>query len=90
LLLPEVLDMTAAGSLAQSFLSHRGSELEVDASNVQRLGAQCAQVLLSAVATWRADGKRLALVKPSTEFVECGRLLGVDLDHDSIAREQST
>lgn len=86
--LPEVLDMTAAAPLAQSLLSHRGSELSIDASKVQRVGAQCVQVLLAAAATWQADGKRISLLKPSAEFLEGGRLLGVDLDQDITGREQ--
>jgi chemotaxis protein CheX len=78
--LPEVLDLTAASPLAQSFLSHRGAALSVDASGVRRAGAQCLQVLLAAAATWKADGVSLRLEKPTEEFLECSRLLGLRLD----------
>lgn len=87
LLLPEVLDLTAAAPLAQSFLSHRGSELFVDASAVRRIGAQCLQVLLAAAATWKADGMRLALEKPTEEFLEGSRLLGIQIDRDLAGAE---
>jgi len=87
--LPEVLDLTAAAPLAQSFLSHRGAELSVDASRVQRVGTQCLQVLLAAAATWKMDGVRLCLVNPTAEFLESGRLLGIHLDLDMTGREQA-
>lgn len=86
--LPEVLDMTAATPLAQSFLSHRGAALSVDASDVRRVGAQCLQVILAAAETWKADGKQLSLVKPSPEFLEGGQLLGAYFDEDLTLREQ--
>jgi chemotaxis protein CheX len=80
--LPEVLDLTAAAPLAQSFLSYRGAELSVDASRVRRVGAQCLQVLLAAAVTWSADGLRLRLEKPTEEFLEGSRLLGIRFDQD--------
>ena len=82
LLLPEVLDLTAAAPLAQSFLSRRGTELSVDASQVRRVGAQCLQVILAAAATWKADGMRFGLEKPTEEFLEGSRLLGIQFDQD--------
>ena len=82
LLLPEVLDLTAAAPLAQSFLSRRGTELSVDASRVRRVGAQCLQVILAAATTWQADGLRLSLDKPTEEFVEGTRLLGIRFDQE--------
>ena len=80
LLLAEVLDLTAAAPLAQAILARRGSALSLDASKVHRVGAQCLQVLLAAAQTWRTDGMRLSLDKPSEEFVEGSRLLGITLD----------
>lgn len=87
--LPEVLDLTAAAPLAQSFLSHRGKALSIDASRVRRVGAQCLQVLLAAASTWKADGARLSLTKPSEEFLEGGRLLGIHLDQELAGREKA-
>ena len=48
LMLDPILDLKAAASLQAAILAHRGQALELDASAVQRLGAQCLQVLLSA------------------------------------------
>lgn len=59
--LPEVLDLKAATPLTVEFLTLRGRPVHVDASNVQRLGGQCLQVLLSAAMTWKADKIPFAL-----------------------------
>jgi chemotaxis protein CheX len=75
--LPEILDITRAGPLAESFRAMRGSKLNVDAARVQRVGAQCAQVIMSAVATWRADEVELCLTDPSTELRDAFSLLGI-------------
>jgi chemotaxis protein CheX len=78
LALPQVLDLTAAAPLTENLLSVRGQDVSIDASGVSRLGAQCLQVLLSAIATWKADGARLDFVLPSDDFVETLRRLGID------------
>lgn len=78
--LGQVLDLNAAGPLAHEFLSLRGRDLQVDASAVERLGAQCLQVLLSARATWDADGAAFSVVAPSSEFASTVALLGAPID----------
>jgi chemotaxis protein CheX len=75
--LPALLDLKAAAPLVGEFLAHRGEELGVDASGVQRLGGQCLQVLLSAVVTWKADEVPLAFVNPSPDFLEGLERLGI-------------
>ena len=75
--LPEILDVTAAGPLTKSLLALRGSDVEVDASQVRRLGGQCLQVLISAANTWQADSCSLGVVAPSSEFVAGLKLLGL-------------
>ena len=77
--LPEILDLTYAGPLAESFRALRGVELAVDAAQVQRVGAQCAQVIMSAVATWKVDEVALCITDPSPEFSETFSLLGIGL-----------
>jgi chemotaxis protein CheX len=77
--LPEVLDVTFAGPLAESLLALRGSTLAIDATQVQRVGAQCVQVIMSAVSTWRADEVALSVVEPSQEFRDALSLLGIGL-----------
>ena len=75
--LAPILDLNAASPLVGEFLSHRGEEVIVDASRVQRLGGQCLQVLLSAAMTWKADETPLAVVNPSPDFIEWLRRLGL-------------
>lgn len=76
--LPAVLDITAAGPLASEFLRVRGKDVSVDASKVERVGAQCIQVLLSAVATWTLDGMEFDLAHPSSAFVEGLEIAGLE------------
>jgi chemotaxis protein CheX len=79
--LPASLDAAAAPALLETLLARRGAALEIDAEPVNRLGAQCLQILLSAAATWRADGVRLAVSAPSAEFSRALQLLGLSLDN---------
>ena len=76
--LPEILDLTASGPLAEQLLSLRGHDLTVDGSRVVRLGGQCLQVLLSCAATWKADGASLGLVNESAELVEALAQFGIE------------
>jgi chemotaxis protein CheX len=74
-----VLDLCAASPLAGELTAHRGEDLIIDASNVERIGAQCVQVLLSAVNTWDADGNMLTITNVSSAFSETLSELGVQL-----------
>lgn len=80
IVLDQVLDLKAAVPLTESLLAHRGADVVIDAGEVERLGAQSLQVLLSAVATWHADGRVLDFVHPSEAFLENLRLFGIDAD----------
>lgn len=75
--LPEILDIRAASPLAAEILGARGRQLTIDASNVQKVGAQCVQVLLSARATWLADGASLTISHPSEALIEALQTLGI-------------
>jgi len=75
--LPEVLDLAAAAPLAKSLAEERGTDIVVDASQVQHLGAQCLQVLLAAASTWRAEGVALHIVNQSAAFLAALELVGV-------------
>jgi chemotaxis protein CheX len=77
--LPEVLDMTYAGPLAEALLAKRGVSVAIDAAQVQRVGAQCVQVLMSAIATWKSDALAFCVTDPSQEFRDALSLLGVGL-----------
>ena len=58
--LAEVLDLAAAEPLRAELIERRGAPVELDGSAVQRVGGLCLQVLLSAQATWAADGQPLS------------------------------
>lgn len=78
LVLAPVLDLRAATPLAEQLLKHRGQTLTLDGSKVERLGALCLQVLLSAIQTWTNDGKAIQLSACSASLIEDLRVLGVD------------
>lgn len=78
--LPALLDLKAATPLAECLLSLRGQPVTIDASSVEKIGGQCLQVLLSAVATWKADGHPLQFVAPSESFDSGLQLLGLSRD----------
>jgi chemotaxis protein CheX len=73
------LDIKAAGPLAAELLAARGKDLAVNASQIERVGGQCLQVLLSAAATWSADGAKLTIEEPSPAFVDAVQTAGLDL-----------
>ena len=75
--LPAVLDLRAAAPLADQLLALRGEPLTIDASKVDRIGGQCLQVLMSAAATWAADGASLQIAAPSEAFESGLELLGL-------------
>ena len=78
--LRQQLDLNAAAPLAAELLALRGSDLEVDASAVRRMGALCLQVLLSARASWRDDGFAFAITGVSAEFTAVLDLLGAPIE----------
>lgn len=79
--LSEVLDIKAAVPLAEGLLAQRGSELLIDASRVERVGAQSLQILLSAISTWHADGFSIEFIDPSDRFLQGLAHLGIDPEH---------
>jgi chemotaxis protein CheX len=73
--LAQILDLGAAAPLKQALLAARGAPIAIDASQVERFGALCLQVLLAAKATWAADGHAFAIEAPSAAFLEGARLM---------------
>ena len=83
--LPAVLDIQQAGPLRDQLLALRGHPVTVDASAVDRLGALCLQVLISARKTWDADGKGFALNPASAALNEQLAAYGcADLNTDPV------
>ena len=79
LVLPEIIDVVAVAPLHKELCGLRGEDIQIDASNVQRVGGLGLQVLLSAAATWRSDGHSLATINASQTFTETVRLSGANL-----------
>jgi len=75
--LAKVLDLAAAAPLKEELTQFRGRSALLDASDVQRLGTQCAQVLLSARRTWLAEGQAFEIKDASEAFLEGLNRLGV-------------
>jgi chemotaxis protein CheX len=75
--LPAILDLKAAAPLAAALLARRGEGVTIGAGEVQRLGGQCLQVLLSAAASWREDQNAMRFEAPSAEFLAALEHFGV-------------
>jgi chemotaxis protein CheX len=86
--LPAILDLKAAAPLHRMLLDQRGADLQISGAQVQRLGAQCLQVLLSAQTAWMVDGKVLTITEPSAELVTSLELFGLDDPAAVFGREQ--
>lgn len=74
--LPARMDASSLTQTHAELVQRRGGDLDVEASQVDRFGAQALQLLLSAIATWREDGFRLRILDPSdavrTAFEQLG------------------
>jgi chemotaxis protein CheX len=75
--LPAILDIAVASQLQEALLARRGAPLVVRGAAVQRLGAQCVQILLAARNAWAADNHMFRLVDGSEELFATLALLGV-------------
>lgn len=73
-LLPRVLDLGAAGPLWSALAGLRGQSLTLDASEVERFGGLCLQVLLAARTAWAGDG--FQIINPSPAFCAGAELMG--------------
>lgn len=79
--LAAVLDLNEASNLKANILSLRGAPLSIDASGVERVGAQCVQVLMAAAKAWEADKHPFSFEKASEAFIKTLQLIGVNVDH---------
>ncbi|NOX95962.1 MAG: STAS domain-containing protein [Alphaproteobacteria bacterium] len=84
-----ILDLCAASPLAEEFKAQRGEDLVIDASQVERIGAQCMQVLLSATNTWEADGNKLTIANVTPVFSETTSELGVHFQTYAVNEEET-
>jgi chemotaxis protein CheX len=79
--LSPVLDLNEASVLHGKLMDMRGKPLSVDASEVERVGVQCVQVLMAGIKAWEEDGKAFAFTKASDAFDKTLQLIGVNIDH---------
>lgn len=79
--LAAVLDLNEASLLRGKLMGLRGSDVAVDASGVERVGALCVQVIMAAAKTWDEDKLSFTFSKVSDAFQKTMQLIGVDIDH---------
>jgi chemotaxis protein CheX len=79
--LEKVLDLNEASALHGKLMSMRGSDVAVDASSVERAGALCVQVLMSAAKTWEEEKHSFTFSKISDALAKTMQLIGVNYDH---------
>jgi chemotaxis protein CheX len=84
LVLPKVMDLASAAPLKAELLARRGGPLELDGSEVQRMGGLAVQLLLSAQTTWAADGQPFRAAESSDAMREALANLGATLAEESI------
>ena len=76
--LSPVLDLNEASVLHGKLMELRGRDLKIDASQVERLGVQCVQVIVAAARAWQADKKAFVVEKASDVFEKTLQLIGID------------
>ncbi|MDR6754848.1 chemotaxis protein CheX [Mycoplana sp. BE70] len=79
--LAPVLDLNEATALCDKLMALKGSDLAIDASAVERIGALCAQVLMAGAKTWEADSRAYTFTRASEPFLKTMQLIGVDIEH---------
>jgi chemotaxis protein CheX len=79
--LEKVLDLNEATALHGKFMALRGSDVTVDASSVERAGAHCVQVLMSAAKTWEEEKHAFTFSRMSDALAKTMQLIGVNYDH---------
>ena len=82
------LNGAGLAALAEALLDRRGAALNLDASEVDHVGAQCLQVLISARNTWSNDRKPLKISDSSKAFTHDLELLGVPVDQLEVGIDQ--
>ena len=79
--LEKILDLNEASALHTKLMALRGSNLTIDGSSVERAGALCIQVLMSAAKSWEEDKHSFSFSKLSDALMKTMQLIGVNFDH---------
>lgn len=78
--LSPVLDLNEASTLHSKLSELRGGSIDIDASDVERMGVQCVQVLVAGINAWKAEGTDISVTNVSDAFDKTLKLVGVDLE----------
>jgi len=76
--LSAVLDLNEASALHGKLMSMRGGDVVLDASDVERVGVQCVQVLVAGARAWDEDKKSFLVEKASNAFEKTMQLIGIN------------
>jgi chemotaxis protein CheX len=76
--LSAVLDLNEASALHGQLMAMRGSDIVLDASGVERVGVQCAQVLVAGARAWDEDKKSFQVAQTSDAFEKTMQLIGIN------------
>ncbi|MDE8349727.1 MAG: hypothetical protein POG74_09630 [Acidocella sp.] len=85
--LPTCFTTSIGSELISLLLAHRGSDLQLNGTNIRKFGAQYLQIILAAQAAWRADKHRFIISPTSDELIAGSELLGASLELFCDARE---
>ncbi len=86
--LTENLDLTAATPLSEALHAVQGQAVQLNTAKVERLGAQCLQVLLSASQSWSDEGIGFEILDASPAFSKGLEVFG--LGADTFSNTEST
>ncbi|MCA0432938.1 MAG: STAS domain-containing protein [Proteobacteria bacterium] len=75
---PDYPTLSDLRALQAQFASSRRRDLEIDLTEVHRLGALLLQLLHCAAETWRADGTKLTITGMTESFSKTLDLVGYD------------
>jgi chemotaxis protein CheX len=78
--LAPVLDLNEATALHGKLMALRGADLTIDASSVERVGAQCVQVLMASKKNWDEDKLAFKFSKVSDTFSKTMQLIGINIE----------
>lgn len=80
LALPARLDGANVGDVFADMSRLRGSDLVLDAADLERLGGLGLQLLLSARSTWAADGRSLSLANVTDALRDAFAAMGANAE----------
>lgn len=75
-----------AAALVSQLLERQGSDLVVDASDIDFIDTQCVEVLVAAARQWAGDALSIQFDNPSDGFLRGLSSLGLDRSAVEIAR----